>query len=222
MRQQMPTPLARHPGAVSALLLAVASAAAGCEVVSVSQSPPASAAASATPGASLPEGSEPARSAPPRAELPLSLGLPDAFDPRRIRVSVQPELPAGESGELIIVVTNLSDTMVAELVLRWPTALEEVVFLAPFRPSQQRIREGGPVLNQEWTKWVIGPGESGEPAGTTSLGWGPLLAGATLTIPLVADRRGAGPVEFDLQFLAGEAILTLDARELAELRVALP
>ena len=44
--------------------------------------------------------------------------------------------------------------------------------LAPFEPSDDRIRDGGPPLVQEWTKWVIGPGERGEPAGTTS-GSGP-------------------------------------------------
>ena len=97
-----------------------------------------------------------------------------------------------------------------ELVLRWPTAVRETIFLAPFEPSQQRIREGGDPLRQDWTKWVDGPGEHGEPAGTTSLGWGPLLPGGTLTIPVLATRVAPGPLTFDLQFLDGGAILTSD------------
>ena len=83
------------------------------------------------------------------------------------------------------------------------------LFLAPFRPSEQRIRDGGPPLVQDWSKWVRGPGESGEPAGTTSLGWGPLLPAATLTIPIQVTRQRRGEVAFDLQVLAGEAILSL-------------
>ena len=65
-------------------------------------------------------------------------------------------------------------------------------------------------------------GERGEPAGTTSLGWGPLLPRATLTIPLLVTRNAPGPVAFDLQVLAGEAILTLEAGDPAELRVQVP
>ena len=57
-----------------------------------------------------------------------------------------------------------------------PTSTRSL-FLAPFEPSDDRIREGGPPLVQEWTKWVVGPGERGEPEGTTSLGYGPILAG---------------------------------------------
>ncbi|MDP9250055.1 MAG: hypothetical protein M3O78_01635 [Chloroflexota bacterium] len=139
-----------------------------------------------------------------------------------MRVSVKPALPAGGSGQLVITVRNLSTTRITELVLRWPTALNSNDFLAPFAPSQIRIREGGPALYQEWTKWVEGPGELGEPAGTTSLGWGPLDAGATITIPLIANRRTAGPVAFDLQLLADDALLTLENGEPAELRVQLP
>jgi len=107
-------------------------------------------------------------------------------------------------------------------VLRWPTELDSTLFLAPFSPSDDRIREGGPPLVQQWTKWVIGPGERGEPAGTTSLGWGPLLAGATLEIPIVVTRRAEGPVAFDLQILSGNDLLTRDDGELAELRVDVP
>ena len=111
---------------------------------------------------------------------------------------------------LVLVVTNLTQLQVPELVLRWPTGVRDTVFLAPFEPSQQRIREGGDPLVQNWTKWVDGPGENGEPAGTTSLGWGPLLPGGTLTIPVLATRVAPGPLTFDLQILNGEAILTAD------------
>ena len=69
---------------------------------------------------------------------------------------------------------------------------------------------------------MIGPGEQGEPAGTTSLGWGPLNPGATLTISLVATRRISGPVAFDLQLLSGEALLTTEAGAPAETRVSIP
>jgi len=155
-------------------------------------------------------------------EPPLSLPIPVQSDPRTIRVAIDPRIPADGDGELLVTVTNLSDTRVTELVLRWNTDLRQTIFLAPFRPSQQRIADGGPPLYQEWTKWVEGPGERGEPAGTTSVGWGPLDPGATLTIPLVAFRRGAGPVAFDLQVLAGESILTGEGEEPAEFRVELP
>jgi hypothetical protein len=75
---------------------------------------------------------------------------------------------------------------------------------------------------QDWTKWVIGPGEEGEPAGTISLGYGPLLAGATLRIPLSVTRVADGPVAFDLQLLADNRILHLPGGEPAELRVRVP
>ena len=96
------------------------------------------------------------------------------------------------------------------------------LFLAPFTPSPDRVCNGCPPLVQPWTKWVVGPGERGEPAGTTSLGWGPLDPGATLTIPLVATRRINGPVDFDLQLLAGEALLQLETGQPAWLRVSVP
>ena len=69
---------------------------------------------------------------------------------------------------------------------------------------------------------LIGPGEQGEPAGTTSLGYGPLLAGATLEMPLVVTRRAPGSVAFDLQVLAGNDLLTLADGSPAELRVEVP
>jgi hypothetical protein len=123
---------------------------------------------------------------------------------------------------MLITVTSGSDQRIDELVLRWPTELGETLFLAPFAPSDDRIRDGGPPLVQAWTKWVIGPGEQGEPAGTTSLGYGPLLAGATLEIPLVVTRRADGPVAFDLQLLAGNDQLSLPDGSAAELRVEVP
>jgi hypothetical protein len=136
------------------------------------------------------------------------LPAPAATDPIAISYTVTVDLEAEGSGQLVVIVTNLTQQMVPELVLRWPTALRDTVFLAPFEPSKQRIREGGPPLVQDWTKWVDGPGESGEPAGTTSLGWGPLLPGGELTIPVLATRVAPGPIVFDLQILSGEAVLT--------------
>jgi hypothetical protein len=119
-------------------------------------------------------------------------------------------------------VKSLATSRVKELVLRFPTELAQSVFLAPFEPSDARIAEFGPPLYQEWTKWVIGPGESGEPSGTTSIGWGPLDPGATLTIPLVATRNAPGAIAFDLQILSGEKIMSLPSGEPAELRVRIP
>jgi len=173
----------------------------------------------ATPGASATQTATLLPTATPFAGLRLP--EPTAIDSRTIRYSVGVELEAGGSGQLVVTVENLTSTMIGELVLRWPTEVRETVFLAPFVPSQQRIREGGPALRQDWTKWVEGPGERGEPAGTTSLGWGPLLAGATLTIPVLATRVAPGPLIFDLQILAGEAVLTSDG-EPAWLQVSVP
>jgi hypothetical protein len=136
---------------------------------------------------------------------------------------VVPNLPTDGSGTITVTVVNLSSSMVQELVLRWTTALDEHLVLAPFVPSPQRTCDGCPPLVQPWTKWVVGPGARGEPAGTTSLGWGPLLAsGGTLTIPVVANRHQNGPVSFDLQILAGEALLTLEDGGPAWLRVSVP
>jgi hypothetical protein len=151
----------------------------------------------------------------------FSLALPSARDPRIIDVAVTPDVDA-DGGEIVVAVTNTSDERIDEIVLRWATDLDEVLFLAPFTPTEERIREGGPPLVQEWTKWVIGPGEREEPAGTTSLGWGPLLAGATLEIPILADRLGPGPIAFDLQLLSGNDLLQLTDGEPAVVRVELP
>lgn len=127
-----------------------------------------------------------------------------------------------ETGEVVFTVTSHADERIDEIVLRWSSELNDRLFLRPFVPSEDRIRDGGPPLVQEWTKWVIGPGERGEPAGTTSLGWGPLLPGATLAIALDATRLTPGPVSFDLQLLAGESLLTLTDGEPAQARVEVP
>jgi hypothetical protein len=163
-----------------------------------------------TPSASLSHSAAPSGSVEPTATpIPrLSLPAPSKTDPISIRYSVKVDLQAGGSGKLTVVVTNLTQKMVPELVLRWPTPVRDTIYLAPFTPSEERIREGGDPLVQSWTKWVDGPGELGEPAGTTSLGWGPLLPGGTLTIPVLATRVAAGPITFDFQILNGEAVLT--------------
>jgi hypothetical protein len=191
---------------------------------SPSASPSASAQASTTPAISASASAQPSTSVEPTAtpEPPLSLALPSNHDNRQVAVRVDPNVPKDGDGEIVVTVTNLTDRRVGELVLRWNTELDQVLFLAPFRPSEQRIRDGGPPLVQDWSKWVRGPGESGEPAGTTSLGWGPLLPGGELTIPIQVTRQQGGEVAFDLQVLAGEAILSLEDASPAELRVTVP
>jgi hypothetical protein len=180
-----------------------------------------------TPAPSPSRGGVPSATAAPTPtpsaspEPALGLDLPEETDARVVTVSVTPEVGA-DGGQIVIVVTSQADEMVEELVLRWPRELNSTLFLRPFEPSEQRIADGGPPLVQEWTKWVIGPGEEGEPAGTMSLGWGPLLAGATLTIPVDVVRRADGPVAFDLQVLSDNAILTLPNGEPAELRIEVP
>lgn len=184
-----------------------------------------SASATATPtttaiGSPIERESAPAPTATP--EPPLSLAPPAETDERVVTFGVTPDVPAGGDGTITVSVTNESDQRVDELVLRWPTALAATLFLAPFAPDPGRIVDGGPPLVQDWTKWVVGPGERGEPAGTTSLGWGPLDPHATLEIRLVVTRSAPGPVSFDLQLLAGNAILATSSGEPAETRVAIP
>lgn len=174
---------------------------------------------SGVPATASPSASEPSASPTPTPEPPLSLALPTGRDPRQVTVSVTPSVPASGTGRFTVKVTSLASTRIKELVLRWPTQLDGIVFLAPFQPSRGRLTDA---LVQPWTKWVVGPGEQGEPAGTTSLGWGPLLPKATLTIPLFATRRVAGPVSFDLQVLAGESILATSSGDPAEVRVEIP
>lgn len=159
---------------------------------------------------------------PTRTQEPsISLEPPGETDARVVRASVSADV--GEAtGTLTVTVTSLADERIDELVLRWPAELGRTLDLAPFTPSEERIRDGGRPLVQPWTKWVVGPGEQGEPDGTISLGWGPLLPGATLTIELDATRRAEGPVAFDLQLLARNSLLTLDGGNPAELRVEVP
>lgn len=182
--------------------------------------------ASASPSLEAPSPSESAQPSATPEPSPsegggLTLPDPKGTDPNPISTKVTVEIAAGQSGRLVIVVTNLGQEQVQELVLRWPTAVRDTIFLAPFEPSAQRIREGGDPLVQDWTKWVDGPGEHGEPAGTTTLGWGPLLVGGTLTIPVLATRVAPGPITFDLQILSGEKILQIDG-EPAFLKVTVP
>jgi hypothetical protein len=205
--------VAERPGLAS--LLAVTLVLGACTAA-----PSATPAPTPTPtgtGSGTPATATPSPTATP--EPPLSLDLPPHRDVRRVRYTISPSVPDDGSGTITVKVTNLSDQRVDEIVLRWPTALDATLFLAPFKPSPSRLTDA---LVQPWTKWVIGPGEMGEPAGTTSLGWGPLDAGATLTIPIVVTRRAPGPVAFDLQFLAGEALLTAEAGGPAETRVSVP
>ncbi len=209
-------------GALSAILLLAAC----LPTITPSPSSPASLPPSDSPTPS-PTGTEAATPPPSVAPTPtpapsLSLEPPEGRDDRVVAVEVSVDVPAEEPGVITVVVTSTADTRIDELVLRWPTELNDSLFLAPFTPSEDRIRDGGPPLVQPWTKWVVGPGEHGEPAGTTSLGWGPLLAGATLEIPIVATRREAGPLAFDLQVLSGNDLLTLDSGEPAELRIEVP
>jgi len=214
-----------HPSARSGLSRAVATLllAAGLLGACSTATPSPIASLSATPSPTLTPTAAPTQTprATPTPEPALSLDLPAEQDDRQVTLTVEPAVAADGDGELIVTVTSLADTRVDELVLRWSTELEATLFLAPFRPSEQRLAPGAPLV-QPWTKWVIGPGERGEPAGTTSVGWGPLLPGATLTIPIQVTRRAAGPISFDLQALSDEAILTLDSGEPAELRISVP
>jgi hypothetical protein len=172
--------------------------------------------------------------ATPSPTPPLTLTVPARRDPSQIRFSVSPQLDGevGAVGKLVVTVRNLGRQRIDEIVLRWPTALRDELYLAPFTPSAGRAKEGVPLV-VPWTKWVEGPGEHGEPAGTTSLGWGPLLSGAELTIPVVATRKAAGPIAFDLQLLSGvpaagdvpeggDALLSVEGGGPAQTRVELP
>lgn len=193
---------------------------AGCGLQGSPSSAPSTATPSAIPSDSASQGATPTAE-PTNDPSHLTLPEPKEADPIEIGYAVTVELAAGASGRLVIVVTNRTQTIVPELVLRWPTAVRDTVFLAPFEPSQQRIREGGDPLRQAWTSWVDGPGEEGEPAGTTSLGWGPLLPGGELTIPVLATRVAPGPLTFDLQILNGKRLLLSDG-EPAWTQVSIP
>ncbi len=160
----------------------------------------------------------PAATPAPTPEPELTLDLPEESDPRVVDHQVTVEVPAGESGRIVVTVTNQSDSRIEEIVVRWPTELGERLFLEPAALAQ------GVPLVVPWTKWVEGPGERGEPAGTTSLGWGPVDAGATLDIEIIASRRGeeVEPLAFDLQVLARNAVLTGPDGEPAVSRVEVP
>jgi hypothetical protein len=197
----------------------------GCGLIGPSPTAIPTASPSLSPSPSPSRSASATASSSPTAtpEPELSLQLPEASDPRQVRVAVTPALE-GDGGQVSVVVTNLSDTRIGEIVLRWPTELADTVFLAPFVPSPERVAEfGDPLtLSTDWTKWVEGPGELGEPAGTTSLGYGPMDPGMVLTIPLYATRRADGPVGFDLHVLDGEDLLSLEGGVPGELRVELP
>jgi hypothetical protein len=185
-------------------------------------STPASATAIPSAGPSAAPPSATPASPTPSPEPSLALDAPEGSDDRVVSVVVEPAVPADGDGEIVVTVTSAAETRIDELVLRWPVELNDLLFLAPFEPTDDRVRDGGPPLVQPWTKWVIGPGERGEPAGTISLGWGPLLPGATLIIPILVTRIEPGPIAFDLQVLAGNDLLTLDGGDPAELRVEVP
>lgn len=185
----------------------------------VATASPTVAAGTARPSPAATETASPTPTATP--EPPLSLDLPETTDPRQVAVSITPEVPPDGDGRITVAVTNQSDQRIDELVLRWPSALADTLFLAPFVPSPDRMAPGQPLV-QRWTKWVLGPGEHGEPDGTTSLGYGPIQPGETLDIPIYVTRLAAGPVAFDLQVLSRNDLLTLADGEPAELRVELP
>jgi hypothetical protein len=214
----------RAPGRLP--LVALCLVVAGCTAqptptpVATQVAPTSTPAPVATP---IPDESAPAPATPTATPEPeLSLDVPDEADARIVTVGIAVSIPPDADGELVVTVTSASADLIDELVLRWPTELHATLFPAPFRPSDDRIRDGGPPLVQPWTKWVVGPGERGEPEGTVSLGWGPLLPGATLEIPLIVSRVGPGPIAFDLQVLAGNAILAVEGGGPAAFRVEVP
>jgi hypothetical protein len=205
----------------AAAALLVLSLAAGC-VFGPTQSAVPTATASPSLGSTAASAAATATPEPTPEPTPaFALPHPGTSDPRAVEVTVEPSVDEA-NGELVVTVTNTAQERIDEIVLRWATDLDEVLFLAPFEPSDDRIREGGPPLVQDWTKWVIGPGERGEPGGTTSLGYGPILAGTTLAIPILVDRRDPGPIAFDLQVLSGNDLLQLADGGAAVLRVEIP
>jgi hypothetical protein len=187
----------------------------------------ATATASPSPEETSPPSPTESASPSPTPEPPLSLDPPDALDLREVSFTVEPQV-SGATGQILVSVTNLSDTRITEILLRWPSELNLSLRLAPFVASLDRTREGGAPLSQDWSRWVLGPGESGEPEGTMTLGYGPLDPDAMLAIPLfVIGRDQPGPVSFDLQVLAGQwgeagSILVTTDGEPAEARVDVP
>ncbi|MEO8247095.1 MAG: hypothetical protein ABI622_08260 [Chloroflexota bacterium] len=208
----------REPWARIALGLAAGILLAACNVLAPTPSPSPTPSPPSTPS---PTPRATASSSPtPTPEPANALELPDTTDPRRVRVAVMPALDA-DGGQIMVTVTNLSDTRIGQIVLRWSSTVSDTLFLAPFVPGPQRVEEFGPPLtvSTHWTKWVEGPGEEGEPAGTISLGYGPMDPGMTLEMPLYVTRVAPGPLDFDLQVLEGEALLTLEDGAPGELRV---
>ena len=207
--------------ALACLVIVVAGACVAEETPSPSASP--TGAPTPSPTVSISPTPIATTSASPTAtpEPSLSLAPPETTDTRVVAATVVPNI-GDEGGTLTVTVTSAAVERIDELVLRWPTELNRTLILAPFTPSEDRIRDGGPPLVQPWTKWVRGPGEQGEPDGTISVGWGPLLPQAELEITLQVARIAAGPVAFDLQLLAGNNLLTLDGGRPAELRVEVP
>jgi hypothetical protein len=205
--------------ALASLVMLSAGACVAEESPSPTASPSATPSPPPTPSAAASATSPPSPAATP--EPSLSLAFPETTDPRVVSAAIIPNV-VEDGGSLTVTVTSLASERIDELVLRWPTELNATLFVAPFRPSEDRIRDGGDPLVQPWTKWVIGPGEQGEPDGTISVGWGPLLPGAELVIELAVTRRAAGPVAFDFQLLAGNDLLTFGGGEPAEVRVEVP
>ena len=150
--------------------------------------------------------------------VPLSLETPTDVSDISIEYRFSPNLPPDAPGELVVLVTNTSPEPIDEIVLRWPTRLNEVLFLAPFAPGPDRLVNP---LVVPWTRWVEGPGTRGEPAGTTTLGYGPIDPGVQLQIPLVAQWREPQDVEFDVLFLDGDQLLLLGGGQPAHVRVHL-
>ena len=208
------------PALIFALVVVLISA---CDDAQPTATPSPSPVAVATPTATpAPPTVTPTPTASPTPP-PFSLELPEERSAATIEFSVTPDVPPEGAGELVVSVTNTSEEVIDEIVLRWPTAIREVLFLAPFEPGPDRMVNP---LVVPWTSWVEGPGTRGEPAGTTSLGWGPLDPGVTLEIPILATRRAEGALEFDLQFLEGvpdegQVLLLTDDGEPAVTRVVI-
>lgn len=208
------------PPLVAVLLTVAAIAACGVEPSptatvepSASAAPTPTASPAATASATEPVTASPSATPGP----PLSLDPPEGSDTRVVAASA-----TADGATLLVTVTSAAPDRIDEIVLRWPAELDAALRLAPFAPSEDRISDTSPPLRQEWTKWVVGPGEQGEPPGTISVGWGPLLPGATLEIPLIATRLAEGPIAFDLQILAGNDLLSFEGGVPAELRVEVP
>lgn len=203
-----------------AAALALALGVAGCTADPSGTAAP-SESASASPAPPTSSGT-PAATPTATPDPPLSLAPPGATDPRPVSATVLMEVVPDAGGQITVTVTSQAAELIDELVVRWPSDLSQTLFLAPFVPDPDLARDGGGNLVRTWTKWVLGPGEQGEPEGTISLGYGPLEPGATLSIPLYVTRMAPGPTSFDLQILADESILTLPDGQPAELRVEAP